>query len=191
MLLLGRFLAKSNFKRDNPYSKSKHCIIMKKISIIFCIFLLSFSSQTFAQNRLSVSKSSPIYMDLTPGSNAGMPKKVITDNSQWLNYTALVHPSDPDISITVEVVAGSIPEGMELLIEASPYRGMSKGKQGTPTRKISVSNRPRVLIDNIRTSYTGSRRNEGHQLTFSFIITDYAKIRSGIHTIYVQYTISQ
>ena len=187
MLLFGRFLAKSNFKRDDL----KHITIMRKLNIIFSVLLLSFSSLVIAQNRISVSKRSPIYMELTSGSNAGISKKVIIDNSQWLNYTTLVHPADPDVSITVEVAAGSIPEGMELLIEASPYKGMSKGKQGTPTRKISVSNRPRVLIDNIRTSYTGSGRNEGHQLTFSFIITDYAKIRSGTHTIYVQYTITQ
>jgi len=91
----------------------------------------------------------------------------------------------------VEVASGSIPDGMELQIEAKPYVGMSKSRQGMPTGKIRVSNRPRVLIDNISTCYTGSGRNEGHQLIFSFIITDYSKVRSGISTIYVQYTITQ
>lgn len=164
---------------------------MKKQTIIFCILLLSISSISYAQNRLSVSKSNPILMDLTPKNNAGLSPDVIIDNSQWLNYTTLVHYSEPTLSITVEVVSGSIPEGMELQIEASPYRGMSKGNHGRPTGKITVSNIPRVLIDNIRTSYTGSHRNEGHQLTFTYIITDYAKVKSGNYTIYVQYTITQ
>jgi len=164
---------------------------MKKTIFTFCILLLFASSALYAQNSLTVSKRSPIYMDLTPSYNAGLPKKVITDESQWLNYTTLVHPSEPNISITVEVASGSIPDGMELQIEAKPYVGMSKSRQGMPTGKIRVSNRPRVLIDNISTCYTGSGRNEGHQLIFSFIITDYSKVRSGISTIYVQYTITQ
>ena len=130
-------------------------------------------------------------MDLTPSFNAGLQKSIITDDSQWLNYTTLVHPSDPTISITVEIAAGSIPEGLEMHIEASPYIGMSKGKQGTPTGKITVTHMPHVLIDNIGTCYTGSGANEGHRLTFSFIITDYSKLLSGTTTIYVQYTITQ
>ena len=164
---------------------------MKKLSITFCIFLIIICSASYAQNRISVSKRSPIYMDLSPTNAAGLSKQIITDDSQWLNYTALVNPSDPTLSITVQVTSGSIPKGMELQIEAKPYVGLSKGKQGTPTGKISLSHRPRVLIDNISTCYTGSGRNEGHQLSFKFIITNYAKIRSGTSAIFVQYTITQ
>jgi hypothetical protein len=164
---------------------------MNKLKIIFWILLLSISCVSNAQNSISVTNINPIYMDLTPSFNAGLPKNIITDDSQWLNYTTLVHPSDPTFSITVEIASGSIPEGMEMQIEASPYMGMSKGKPGTPTGKITVTHIPRVLIDNIGTSYTGSGRNEGHRITFSFIITDYSKLLSGITTIYVQYTITQ
>lgn len=164
---------------------------MIKLNLTFCIFLLFIGNASFAQNRLSVSKRSPIYMDLTPTNYAGHSKIVVTDDSQWLNYTALVNSSDPTLSITIQVTSGSIPEGMELQIEARPYVGLSRGRQGTPTGKISVTHRPRVLINNISTCYTGSNRNEGHQLFFKFIITDFAKIRSGTSTIFVQYTITQ
>ncbi len=164
---------------------------MNKLRIIFLILLLSISCVSHAQNSISLTNINPIYMDLTPTFHAGLSKKIITDDSQWLNYTTLVHPSEPTISITVEVASGSIPEGLELQIEASSYIGMSKGKPGTPTGKIAVTHMPRVVIDNIGTCYTGSGRNEGHRLTFSFIITDYSKLLSGTTTIYVQYTITQ
>ncbi|MFK5969351.1 MAG: hypothetical protein QM487_04420 [Candidatus Marithrix sp.] len=144
-----------------------------------------------AQNVITVSNKSIIYLDLTQTYNPGLSKKIITNTSQWLNYTTLVHPSDPKISITVEVVSGIVPEGMELMVEASPYVGMSKSKQGNPIGKVSISHTPRVLINNIGTCYTGSRRNEGHQITYSFIITDYAKVRSGLTNLYIQYTITQ
>lgn len=164
---------------------------MKKPRIIFWILLLSISCISHAQNSISLTKRNPIYMDLTPSFSAGLTKKNISDDSQWLNYTTLVHPSDPTISITVEIASGSIPKGLEMQIEASHYIGMSKGKPGIPTGKIIVTHIPRVLIDNIGTSYTGSGRNEGHQLTYSFIITDYSKLLSGTTTIYLQYTITQ
>lgn len=164
---------------------------MSKLLIIFWILLLSLSCALHAQNNISLSKREPIYMDLTPSFNTSLPENIITDNSQWLNYTTLVHPSEPTISISVEVASGSIPEGLELQIEASNYIGISKGKPGTTTGKIPVTNMPRILIDNIGTCYTGSGRNEGHQLTLSFVITDYSKIQSGTTTIYVQYTITQ
>ncbi len=163
----------------------------KKCTFILCVMFLLSGSFASAQNRISVSKRSPIYMDLKPGNSAGLAKEVIIDNSQWLNYSTLVHPSDPTMSITVEIASGSVPDGMELQIEAGSYTGISKSKQGNPSGKIYVSNRPRVLIDNIGTCYTGSGRNEGHQITFSFVITDYAKVKAGTHTVNVQYTITQ
>lgn len=144
-----------------------------------------------AQNSISLSNRSPIYMDLTHAYNAGVPRQIIVDDSQWLNYTTLIRPSDPTFSITVEVAMGSIPDGLELQVEASPYSGSSKERVGTPTKKMTVSHIPRVLIDNIGTSYTGSGKNEGHRLTFSFVITDYSKLQSGTTSIYVQYTIKQ
>ena len=130
-------------------------------------------------------------MELTHTFNAGVPRQIIVDDSQWLNYTTLIHPTDPTFSITVEVAMGSIPDGLELQVEASPYAGGSKDRAGTPTKKITISHIPRVLIDNIGTCYTGSGKNEGHRLTFSYVITDYSKLQSGTTSIYVQYTIKQ
>ena len=155
------------------------------------ILLLLISCLSYAQNRISLSNRNPIYMEMLGDFSADAPKKIITDDSQWLNYTTLVHPSDPTISITVKIASGSIPEGLELQIEASPYLGMSKGKSGTPTGKITVTHMPHVLIDNIGTSYTGSGTNEGHRISYSFIITDYSQLLSGATTVYVQYTITQ
>lgn len=164
---------------------------MKKLRIILWMLLHLISCLSFAQNRISLTNRNPIYMDFTRSFNAGQPKQIITDDSQWLNYTTLVQLSEPTISITIEVVSGSIPNGLELQVEAVPYKGISRGKLGTPRGKMAVTHMPRVLISNIGTCYTGFGRNEGYQLIFSFIIKDYSKLRSGTSTIYVQYTITQ
>lgn len=164
---------------------------MQKPQTNLLLILLILQSALYAQNSISLSNRSPKYMDFKPSYNAGVSKQIITDDTQWLNYTTLVDASDPTISISVEIANGNIPEGMELQIEASNYIGKSRGKAGVPTRKISVSHMPRVLIDNIGTCYTGSGRYEGHQITMSFIIKDYSKVQSGIHSIDILYTIAQ
>lgn len=130
-------------------------------------------------------------MELTHSFNAGVPRQITIDDSQWLNYTTLVQPPEPTFSISVEVAMGSIPDGLELQIEASPCTGRSNGRVGAPTKKLTLSHVPKVLINNIGTCYTGSEKNEGHRITFSVIVADYSKLRSGTFSIYVQYTITQ
>lgn len=165
--------------------------MMKYIYILIILFVISINQPLNSQNRIHVSNKTPILMDFTPSYNAGVAKKVIVDDSQWLNYTTLIHPSDPTYSITIEIAGGMVPEGMELQVEASPYVGMSKSKQGTSNGKIILSNRPKVLINDIATCYSGSGKYEGHQLTFSFVVKDYAKLKSGTTNLYIQYTLTQ
>lgn len=168
------------------YSKVKTYILLT-----FFLLLVSFNSELYAQNKLAISKKAPIYLDFSTVHNAGMKGQIMADDSQWLNYTVLIESAEPSVSISVSVASGSVPEGMELYVEASRYKGFSRGRMGSPIGRIRLSNMPRVLIENIGTSYTGSGRNEGHQLTFFFKVTDYSKLEPGVNTVYVQYTINQ
>jgi hypothetical protein len=113
------------------------------LSYLILIAILPCSS--FAQNRISLTKKSPIYLDYRPGFSTGKSTNKITSEPQWLNYTTLVHPADPTVSITVEIASGEVPDGMELIIETEPYVGSGKGKSGTPTKKIIVSHIPQIL----------------------------------------------
>lgn len=155
------------------------------------ISLSVMSLVSYSQNKISLSKRSPVYMDLTRSFNAGSPKKVVVDDSQWLNFTTLVNLADPNLTITAQVVAGSIPDGVEMYVEVVPYKGMSKGNHGTSARKIRLTNMSRILIYDIGTCYTGSGRNVGYQLIYSFVVKDYSKVKSGKFALYVQYTITQ
>jgi hypothetical protein len=129
-------------------------------------------------------------MDMTHGYGASAPKMELKDDNQWLNYTTLVQLSDPNLSITAQIVSGTLPEGMVLQLEALPYQGMSKGKQGTPVGKITLSYSPQVIISNIGTAYTGNGRNEGYQMVYTYITRDFSKVSSGSSSVYVQYTIT-
>ncbi|MFA6260560.1 MAG: hypothetical protein WC760_03770 [Bacteroidia bacterium] len=156
--------------------------------LFYCILFI-YSSAT-AQNRISLSNRNPVFLDMPRGYGASAPKMELRNDNQWLNYTTLVQLSDPNLSITAQIVSGSVPEGMVLQLEALPYQGMSKGKQGTPTGKILLSGKPQVIISNIGTAYTGNGRNEGYQLVYTFITRDYSKVSSGAASVYVQFTIT-
>lgn len=160
-----------------------------KTLVIILFTLLSVG--IVAQNKVTVSKRNPIYLELSNIYRAGAQNIVLADDSQWLNYTILIEAQDPTVSISASINSGSIPKGMELYVEASNYKGFSRGKVGRSNGRIALSHMPQVLIHNIGTSYTGSGRNEGHQLKFFFKIIDYAKLEPGLHTIYVEYTITQ
>ncbi len=164
---------------------------MNKPYIIVLLIILLLQGCLYAQNSISLSNRSPKYVDFKPSYNQGDSKQIIIDDSQWLNYTTLVDPSDPTISISVEIANGSVPKGMELEIDASSYIGKAKGKAGIPNSKIKVTNIPRILINNIGTCYTGSGRYEGHKIIISFKIVDYSKVQTGLHSIDLLYTITQ
>lgn len=159
--------------------------------LIVWIVLIFTTSALVAQNKIAISRRAPVSLDLSNVYNAGRKGQIMADNSQWLNYTVVVKHGDPKASISVDIDLGSVPEGLELYVEASKYKGFSHGKMGLPTGRIRLSNIPKVLIHNIRTSYTGAGIYEGHQLTFYFEITDYSKLEPGINPIYIQYTLNQ
>jgi hypothetical protein len=162
---------------------------MKTLQILTASLLLLCSS-TYSQNRISVSNKSPIFLDFSRPSGSGALKQNIVDDSQWLNFTTLVNINDPAITITVQIVSGTLPPGIELEIEALPYKGLSKGNHGVPS-KIKVSNIPKALISNIGTCYTGNSRNEGYQLKTTFKITNYALLKAESTVLYIQYTVIQ
>lgn len=163
---------------------------MNKLNSVLILFLIINSMHIFAQNRISVSSINPIYIELTPSYQTGRINSVVTDDSQWLNYTTEVHQTEPSVSITASIASGSIP-GLEVQIEASAYEGMSRGKMGAPAGKLTLSHKPQVLIYDINTCYTGAGRNEGHRIKYTFTVIDDAKLKTGLSNIYIQYTISQ
>lgn len=166
---------------------------MKKLKgiLISIAFIVLFGHSSNAQNKLSIENYKPVFFNMQSLFSAGASGKIEADATQWLNYTTLLDEKEPKISITVQIASGKVPSGMELRVRADEYRGLGKGKNGHPAGEVIVTENPKVLIDNIGTCYTGAGINEGHQLHFSFIITDYAKIEPGLSSIYLQYTIVQ
>ncbi len=142
-------------------------------------------------NNLYVTDRSSVLIDVSAIISAGIFTERIVENTQWINYSLDISPSDPLSSISVSIASGSVPKGIELYIQAGSHVGSGRGKTGRPTGKIRIDNIPKVLINDIGNSYTGNGRNQGHQLTLSMVITDFALLQPGDYTLYILYTLKQ
>jgi len=167
---------------------------MKHRKYLLLLIVITFIAQVgWAQNNnnVSVSNQSPISIDLSAVIAAGMSTEIVADNTQWINYSLEINPAEPFATISVAIASGNIPSGMELYMQAGDYKGPGHGKIGRPTGKIRVDHVPKVLINDIGTSYTGHGKHQGHQLTLSMVITDFGLLEPGDYTLYLQYTLKQ
>lgn len=164
--------------------------ILKYISTCIPIMLMSIAGLA-QNNNLYVTDRSSVLIDVSAIISAGIFTERIVENTQWINYSLDISPSDPLSSISVSIASGSVPKGIELYIQAGSHVGSGRGKTGRPTGKIRIDNIPKVLINDIGNSYTGNGRNQGHQLTLSMVITDFALLQPGDYTLYILYTLKQ
>jgi hypothetical protein len=131
-----------------------------------------------------------ISFSLTQPANPGLPPEAGNNNSKWINYTCCVKNNHSDRYITVAINNGSIPPGLEFQISASAYSGTGAGILGSPSGTITLTVVAQTLISGIRGAYTGNGVNNGHQLTYNLIITDYSLLDfDQSSTIQVVYTI--
>lgn len=99
------------------------------------------------------------------------------DASKWLNYTSAISPTGANRSVAAQISGNTIPEGLQLYLEASNYQGSGGGTLGKSTGKITLDNNPKTIVNDIGRSYTGNGSNNGHQLTYSLAIANYEALK--------------
>lgn len=135
-----------------------------------------------------------ITLSLTPPSEAGRPLTVGaagTNNSKWLNYSSAIAPAAPARTVTAQVTSGAVPNGLNLLLQASSYSGGGAGTTGSPVGQVTLNNTAKTIISGIGGSYTGNGANNGHRLTYTLAISDYAQLNYSQSTnLQITFTIS-
>lgn len=159
-------------------------------SVILFNSLIVTAQSGYKMNKLVVTESSSINIDMNSVIAAGENSEKVVSNNQWLNYSLHVNPSDPVSSISVSVVSGNLPPGVEIYVQAGRHTGNGQGKTGVPAGKVKIDNVPKVILGGIGSSSTGNGNFQGHQISFSMIITDFAFLQPGNYTIYLQYTLN-
>lgn len=175
--------------------------------ILIACFLF-FNSNLFGQGTPSISQTIVLtipeiaLLDIEPNTNAltlslaapdeagGAAVFTNTNTTKWVNYSSSFSTSGTNRTILVNTQS-SIPSGLNLNLSASNYTGGGAGTMGISTGTISLSTTPQVLISSIGRGYTGNGANNGHQLSFSLAITDFALLNAtNSKTVTVIYTIT-
>jgi hypothetical protein len=135
--------------------------------------------------------SAAISLIITQPTEAGLPVTAssASDNSKWLNYTSC-NISSVSRKIMVQITSGSVPAGTVLDLSTSTYSGSGAGGTfGSPNSTIQLSNTAQNLITGISSCYTGDGSTNGHQLTYSLRIINYANVKTIIaSTVVVNFT---
>ena len=136
-----------------------------------------------------------ITLTLDQPTDAGAPVTTSTNgtnNTKWLNYSSCISPSTTPRTISVQITNGTIPDGLNLTLQASNVSGIGQGVLGTPSGLITPSNTPQILISGIGGAFTGTGSNNGHQLTYSLSIDNYNLLdANNSATIEITYTITE
>jgi hypothetical protein len=133
-----------------------------------------------------------ISMNYTAPAEAGLNLSGTTsaNNSLWLNYTCSKSSGGSNRNVYAQVI-GNVPQGIRIKLQASPHSAGGGGVFGNPSSSpITLSNTPQALITGIGGCFTGNGTGYGHQLNFTFEITDYSNLElAGNSIIQVSYTI--
>ena len=161
------------------------------IHLILGIGLICLNFSVVAQNSIFISTFNLVVLNFTAPFEPGSPIEPVIDNSKWLNYNVTVSPIQIPVSIAVEIASGTIPEGIQLQVQAGSYIGAGGSHPGISMGNLILKNTSQVLISNIGTCNTGVGINVGHQLTYKMSISDYSNVKSSSSTVNILYTIMQ
>lgn len=161
---------------------------MKRLLLVSILIISSFQGHQ-AQNCILLSNQGSAAFEMNQLVDRMLTGQPVVDSSLWLNYTALVNPTDPGMSVQAEIAAGQIPKGIKLYLEALPVKNQGFENSGRSTGKVEISHIPRTILENIKTAYTGSGQGVGHQLVITFEISDFSQIEPGMSALYLQFTL--
>ena len=176
---------------------------------IVMVCLLLFNNNLFGQvGSPSISQNIVLtipeiaILDIEPNTNAftvslNAPNEagasaLLTNNNttKWINYSSSFPTSGANRTILVNTLS-TVPSGLNLNLMASNYSGSGAGTMGVSNGTIALSTSPQVLISGIGRGYTGDGENNGHQLSFSLSITDFALLdANNSKSVTVIYTIT-
>lgn len=88
----------------------------------------------------------------------------------WVNYSSIA--GDNQKRKITATIAGEIPEGVVLKVNAEQYSGSGKGKVGTSNGTVQLSESPVDVISGIGSCYTGSGIQNGHLLSYELEIDE-------------------
>ncbi|WP_312994475.1 hypothetical protein [Chryseobacterium flavum] len=171
---------------------------------IQCLMLCAISQLLFSQttgNRsvavtlpvvtlLDIEPTGAITMNFTAPAEAGFSITAPAANTtKWINYTSAIAPGGLTRRITASI--NQVIAGVDIRLQAAAASGSGGGTLGTPTAQVTLSTAAVNIITGIGGAFTGSGANNGHRLTISLSISNYAALSRTNTPVIITYTITE
>jgi hypothetical protein len=147
--------------------------LLKSISIL--IILIGICGHSFAQGSQQVMIQLPktamvaiapygqSTLTIYPEFENNVPLELPANS--WVNYSSIKESNNnPNQHISAAITEGSLPEGFQLVIEATGNSGQGGGTVGFPVGSVNLTEEYEPIIVGIGSCYTGSSAGNGHQL---------------------------
>lgn len=112
---------------------------------------------------------SDLNLSVKPGSTAEQKITPKSASKVWLNYSSVVEYGSTN-SIYVSLNPGNLPAEISIQLTISKDAGGGSGQVGIPNSSIILRTSPQPIVTNIGTCYTGRGVNNGHLLSYSWIL---------------------
>ncbi|MEZ5103562.1 MAG: hypothetical protein R2757_22500 [Draconibacterium sp.] len=140
---------------------------------------INFSLPEIALIDIEPNFNNNVYFTISSGVESGnSPVFQQVSTNIWINYSSSLSSLQHSRSVVAELSQADLLDGITLYLEASNYSGSGGGQHGQSAGKIALSSQPKSIITNIGNCFTGDGINNGHSLSFSIDISDYAKVVS-------------
>lgn len=141
---------------------------------------------------MDIEPAGSITLNFTAPTEAGNSLTIPTSNtSKWINYTSAITSGGLTRRITAATNNTSIP-GVSIRLQAAAASGAGGGTRGTSSGLVTLSTTPVTIISGIGGAFTGNGTSNGHQLTISLVISNYALLAAQTNTsISIVYTITE
>jgi hypothetical protein len=140
---------------------------------------------------LDIEPTGTIAMNFTAPTEAGQPLTAPTANTtKWINYTSAIAPAGLTRRVTASV--NQVIPGVDIKLQAATASGSGGGTLGTPTAQVTLSTTAVNIITGIGGAFTGNGASNGHRLTISLVVNNYANLNTRTNTpVIITYTITE
>ena len=180
---------------------------------MFCLFVIWFSgfaqdnNNTSSKINIEIPEVALLDLEYENSSNIVLIPKSPTEagismnfsdaenSSVWINYSSIIRNNSGSKREVTAYIDRELPNGLNLAVDVSSYRGNGTGKMGIPASRIYLTAQAQSLIKNIGSCYTGDGPRQGHLILYSIDIQDnqsYSLLKSTKETaITVIYTLTE
>lgn len=140
---------------------------------------------------LDIEPPGTIAMNFTTPSEAGSPLTApIANTTKWINYTSAIAAGGLTKRISASVNQ-TIP-GINIRLQAAAASGSGGGTLGTGASQVTLATTAVNIITGIGAAFTGNGANNGHRITISLVVSNYANLNTRTNTpVVITYTITE